>query len=243
MELAKAERLDRATGIEYRALLAAMPFLPVAETNLAAIRAGVEQLEANAAASAAPVKDYFDVHDDLHLHLRSYLLGLLSIRLGQGEAAIEYANALEQLGGAPAAVTLANDLSQSLHAQMARYLEQPADALVLLEQNKMESSYELAVVSSFYAQSYERYLRASLLQELGRLDEALNWYNSFGEFSVYDLACLAPAHLQRGEIYETMGEREQAVQHYTRFIALWQNCDPELKPMITGAEARLAQLQ
>ncbi|MGH7597281.1 MAG: CHAT domain-containing protein, partial [bacterium] len=243
MELAKAERLDRATGIEYRALLSAMPFLPVSETDFAAIRASVEQLSANTTASATPATDYFGVHDDLHPHLRSYLVGLLSIRLGQGEAAIEYANALEQLGGAPVAITLAGDLAQSLHAQVARYLAQPADALVLLEQNKMESSYELAVASSFYAQSYERYLRASLLHELGRLDEALNWYNSFGEFSVYDLACLAPSHLQRGEIYETMGEREQAIQHYTRFITLWQNCDPELKPMITNAEARLAQLK
>jgi tetratricopeptide (TPR) repeat protein len=243
MELTKAEQLDRATGVEYRALLSATPFLPVAETNLAAIRASIERLGLVATTSATPAMDYFGVHDDLHPHLRSYLLGLLSVRLGQSEAAIACANNLEQLGGAPVAVTLAGDLSQSLHAQVARSLAQPADALILLEQNKMEASYELAVASPFYAQVYERYMRATLLQELGRLDEAINWYNSLGEFSVYDLVYLAPSHLQRGEIYETMGERKQAVQHYTRFIALWQNCDPELKLMTAEAETRLAQLQ
>lgn len=62
------------------------------------------------------------------------------------------------------------------------------------------------------------------------------------EISVYDLIYLGPSHLQRGEICEIFGEREQAIQHYTRFIALWQNCDPEFKPMLTNATARLAQL-
>ncbi len=243
MELAKAEQLDRATGIEYRALLSAMPFLPVPETNLTVIRAGVEQSGTGAAVSAAPAMDYFGVHNDLHPHLRSYLLGLLSLRLGQSEVAIACANNLVQFGGSPMVTTLAGDLAQSLRAQVSRYFAEPAEALTWLEQNKMESSYELAVASPFYAQVYERYMRATLLQELGRLDEALNWYNSFGEFSVYDLVCLAPSHLQRGKIYETMGEREQAIQHYTRFIALWQNCDPELKPMIANAETRLAQLK
>ncbi|MCI0693454.1 CHAT domain-containing protein [candidate division KSB1 bacterium] len=242
MELAKAEQLDFATGIEYRALLSALPFLPVTETKLAALRAALERLDTAAVPAAAPALDSFSAHHGLHPHLRLYLLGLLNVRFGQSEAVIQYANTLEQLGGPPTVITLAGDLAQSLHAQVARLLEQPADALALLEMNKMESSYELAVDSPFYSQAYERYMRAMLLHELGRFEEALAWYDSFGEISIYDLIYLAPSHLQRGEIYETMGEREQAIQHYTRFIKLWQNCDPELKPMLTNAKARLAQL-
>jgi tetratricopeptide (TPR) repeat protein len=243
LELAKAEQLDFATGIEYRALLSALPFLPVTDTKLAALRAAIERLDTGTAASAAPALDSFSAHHGLHSHLRLYLLGLLNVRLGQSATAIECANDLEQLGGSRAQINLAGDLSRSLRAQAAQYRAQPADALDWLESSKMESSYELAVDSPFYSQAYERYMRAALLHELGRLEEALAWYNSFGEISVYDLIYLAPSHLQRGEICETFGEREQAIQHYTRFIALWQNCDPELKPMITNAKARLAQLK
>jgi hypothetical protein len=35
----------------------------------------------------------------------------------------------------------------------------------------------------------------------------------------------------------------KAKHHYTRFVELWQACDPELKPAVLEVKARLRQLQ
>ena len=46
-----------------------------------------------------------------------------------------------------------------------------------------------------------------------------------------------------GEIYENLGEMDKAVENYRRFIEYWKDCDPELRPMVEDAQARLALLQ
>jgi tetratricopeptide (TPR) repeat protein len=89
----------------------------------------------------------------------------------------------------------------------------------------------------------ERYLRADLLRELGRDEEALAWYASLGELSPFELPFLAPSHLHRAEIYERLGRRTEAADHYARFIALWKDADPEFQPQVAAAEARLKELR
>jgi hypothetical protein len=37
-----------------------------------------------------------------------------------------------------------------------------------------------------------------------------------------------------------LGEREKAADHYSRFIELWKNCDPDLRPLVEEARTRLA---
>ncbi len=98
------------------------------------------------------------------------------------------------------------------------------------------------VASPFYSQANERYLRAGLLVAANRQQEALRWYSSFREASLYDLVYLAPSHLRRAEIYERLGEREKAALHYRRFVELWSDADPELRSMVEHAEAHLASL-
>jgi tetratricopeptide (TPR) repeat protein len=92
------------------------------------------------------------------------------------------------------------------------------------------------------AGSHERWLRAEALTATGRAREALPWYASLSEHSVFDLPYIAPAHLRRGEICERLGEREQAIGHYRRVVELWANADPELRPMVAQAEQGLARL-
>ena len=36
---------------------------------------------------------------------------------------------------------------------------------------------------------------------------------------------------------------DEAVDHYTRFADLWQDCDPQFAPLVTDAKDRLARLQ
>lgn len=50
------------------------------------------------------------------------------------------------------------------------------------------------------------------------------------------------ARTRLGELYEAKGDRDKAASYYSRFIALWQDADPELQPKVAEAKARLARL-
>jgi hypothetical protein len=86
-------------------------------------------------------------------------------------------------------------------------------------------------------------VRAELLHELGRDDEALRWYSTFGENSVYDLVYLAPSIYRQGQIYDGRGEKALAAERYSRFLELWRNCDTEFRPLTSDASLRLAALR
>ena len=45
-----------------------------------------------------------------------------------------------------------------------------------------------------------------------------------------------------GEIYESRGEQDKAVEYYDRFINLWQNADAALQPQVADARERIASL-
>ena len=101
---------------------------------------------------------------------------------------------------------------------------------------------ELIDESPFYSRANERYLRAELLASLGQPREALRWYGSFAAHSSYDLLYLGPGYLRRGEIYEELGEPQAAADNYARFIELWKDCDPELRPLLERGERGLERV-
>jgi tetratricopeptide (TPR) repeat protein len=94
----------------------------------------------------------------------------------------------------------------------------------------------------FYAEEPARYLRAELLQQLGRDQQALEWLRYGFADTPAELAYLAPAHLRRAEIYERLGERSKAAEEYGRFLHLWEHCEPEMQPLLQDARARVAGL-
>jgi hypothetical protein len=52
-----------------------------------------------------------------------------------------------------------------------------------------------------------------------------------------------PAIRERlGQLYESMGKTDKAVENYRAFIELWKNADPELQPRVADARKRLARL-
>jgi tetratricopeptide (TPR) repeat protein len=72
--------------------------------------------------------------------------------------------------------------------------------------------------------------------------EALRWIETSFQGAPSEIVYLAPMHLQRAAIYEGLGERERAVEHYRRFVTLWRDCDPALRPIVEGAKAELARM-
>jgi tetratricopeptide (TPR) repeat protein len=89
----------------------------------------------------------------------------------------------------------------------------------------------------------DRFLRAELLDTLGRKEEALGWYGSIAQRSSDELVFLAPAELRQAEIHQQAGDWVEAEAHYRRFLELWENADPRLAPQLQWARVRLAQLR
>lgn len=45
-----------------------------------------------------------------------------------------------------------------------------------------------------------------------------------------------------GEIYESRGERDKAVEYFNRFVELWKDADAELQPQVADTRERIARL-
>lgn len=182
----------------------------------------------------------FNAHDDLHELIWNYLLGLLNARIGNPKNALQFANKLVQLPGSPG--TLAADLALSVQAQNSIAEGRPLEALEFLELTRTHTWYGQTMVSPYFSQAYERFTKAELLFELGRYNEALEWYEHLTQISPFELIYLPISHMRRGEIYERLGDIEKAKSHYSQFIELWKNCDPEFRSMVDVAEKQLNTL-
>ena len=82
--------------------------------------------------------------------------------------------------------------------------------------------------------------RGLVLSRLGRGRQALPWFQRQPTEFAYALD--APGHLERARIYDELGETEEAVEYYTRFIELWRDADPTLQPQVEEARDRLEAL-
>jgi hypothetical protein len=93
--------------------------------------------------------------------------------------------------------------------------------------------------SPFYFHEYEQLVRAELLDELGRDDEALQAYRGIADYLFHGGA---PAHRRLAELYERRGEPQKAAAHRARFAELWKDCDPEFRPLVEEARRRISSL-
>ncbi|NIR46718.1 MAG: tetratricopeptide repeat protein [Gemmatimonadetes bacterium] len=175
-------------------------------------------------------------------HLRLFLLGIVSLRLGDDDTALEYVAGLEGMDTPTGSGSLIPDLASTLRALVARERGRIDAALSSIEKVRHEVYYVLANSSPVYAQSASRFLRAELLAAAGRPEEAIGWYEASASFFAFDAPNLAPSHLRRAELYEELGDDERARLHYARFLELWQEPDPELLHMVESARHALERL-
>jgi tetratricopeptide (TPR) repeat protein len=149
---------------------------------------------------------------------------------------------LERISGSDATRHLARSLALAVRAEAALAAGRAADALRLVE--RAEGPPDLvALTYPLGSQARERYARAEALRALGRHDEALAWYATLGQTELSEVVFLAPAHLRQGEIYEERGEMRRAAAHYGQVLALWQNADPPLQPLVADVRRRLTSMR
>jgi len=212
-------------------LMAVVPLVARPLTELSALRR-----RAALWPSAPPeLANWYNMFDP---SLRDYVLGLLSARMRDTVAVARYAGRLERIKGSGGLSENAAASAITLRAELARASGQPDEALALLESVPINASISTVIGS----RAYERFLRAELLQELGRDEEALRWYATQGQSFIPDMTYLAPAHFRQAQIYERRGDRARAAAHYRRFVELWGECDRDLRPVVDDVRQRLERL-
>ncbi len=210
------------------------------------------------------LRDSLDAASNEHWILeleKRWLLGLLSVRLGDFDGAEQYARAFEQLaadsipmGADSFFVRLAREFPLEIRAAAKAVSGRPQEALDLIEEvrplNQLPSLEDPLGLPGSYRylnlkRPFARLLRADLLFALGRYEEAAGWYATFPSFldPWEDVGFLAPAHRGRARSLDALGRHEEALHYYRRFVTRWQDANPHLQPQVDEARQRIAELE
>ncbi|MFN2383821.1 MAG: tetratricopeptide repeat protein [Gemmatimonadota bacterium] len=233
--------VDPTGALGLRVLAATVPFFTTTEAKLKALQAELAGEASSASTRSGPA-----ALDPLEPVVRLYLRGRLADRLEDARGRSAAATAIEQAARRPpddAPVAVAGAfLAQSLRALGEWRAGRPDAALAALPAAPSPLPIRTLLRSPVLSHAHERFVRAELLRDRGRVEEALAWYGTLGEGGLYDLPYRPIAHLRLAEYHADQGHRRQAAFHYARFIAAWTGCDPPLRPILEQAEARLGTL-
>lgn len=239
-DLTAMAALEPAAAIEYGAILSLAPGAYVSTRDMMALRSALKTWDAGPTPpSSSPV---FGIHNGFHSRLRLYLLGLVSTRVGDTAATLRYADSLKMMPADSITSLLSSNLSRALRARVIDMRGKPAEALAALGEPWVDPRTHRSHYSSILAQVADRYARAEMLQRAGRLGEAVEAYSSVADYSLDGLMYLPMSHLRRGDILLQLGERQRAIAHYAKFVEMWKDCDPELRPLRLAAEKKIAAL-
>ena len=236
LALDSAQAVDAETALEHRVMLGLWPDLQIPTSKLLEFRDSLLQWKA----VPEPVSETTlgVEHAPAHPYLRLYLLGLLNARLGDYSDALRHATELTRRAPASFAPSFVSQLGRTIRAEVARSQGRLKEALTIMDSLSLwtKEDLELSRDSPFYVLEYETFLRADLLYATGLYDEALRAFRRLADDLFHSGA---PAHLRLAQIYERQGKRQKASEHYARFIELWRNCDPELRPLVEQARQRM----
>ena len=185
----------------------------------------------------------FGLHDDIHAHLRLYLLARFAAREGKADEVVSTAAALSELPVSGEAALVVQDLLRELDAEVRALGGRHAEALALLEAPLPGVWYQFAVGSPFSSGAERRFRRAQLLEACGRPREAISWYATIAQRSPWELLWAAPAALHLGRLFDQLGEPANALSHYGRFTTLWRQADSSLQGLVREADQRIQSLQ
>jgi serine/threonine-protein kinase len=236
--LDSAASLDPAVARQARTLFAVLPFVPVHAGDVARVRAEL-RAAAGGIADAPPGVEPAEA-PPVSGALRLHALGLLEARAGNPVAALGYARGLDSLPGERIRGPL---LADGVRAHVSWLGGRPADGLAVLDSAWQEHDRKPEVYPYLLDPGHPRFLRAELLRLAGRDAEALRWYGSVTEHFDKSIVYVAPVHLRSAEILERLGRRREAAAHLARFVELWRDSDPALRPMVERARRRLQRLQ
>jgi tetratricopeptide (TPR) repeat protein len=233
---------DAGPVLVHRAIAATLPLQPVSPEDLREIRAQLERWEPRSLPAAAGLAAA------LQPHLRLYLLGLLSSRLGELGAAEQAAVGMARLPTPPAAAAVPGQLAATIRADVAWMQGRPRDVLAVLEGVDQWIPLELVAVSRAahvreFGMEHARYLRATALIAVGREAEGLSWLRFGLRGAPQEYLYHVPIQRGLGEVFERLGQPDSAGAYFQRVIAAWDHADPAAAPLLEDLRSRLARVR
>jgi DNA-binding SARP family transcriptional activator/tetratricopeptide (TPR) repeat protein len=178
---------------------------------------------------------------ELYPAVRLYYLGMLAIRSAEPERAAIWADSLEQLSGAPRAESHARAFAAGIRAHVHAGQGDTPRALALLS-TLHEAGDQGSQVMFFGGLEAERFLRAELLESVGRHEEALAVYESLVFGGSHEIVLAGVASLARARILRSLRRTEEAVTAYRVFLKTWSAAEPAARSVVERARAELASL-
>lgn len=169
-----------------------------------------------------------------------YLRGRLALAAGDTAAAVRWLETLSQTSRATG--ELRPTLTSALGAMLAAHRGQRDAAIRMLDSAFARRPVDHSIMSVFVALPEERLALADWLAAAGRTADAIGWLDGIGEGTIYDLALVAPASLEQGQLLEQQGDRSGARVAYQRVVNLYREADPEFRSLATRATERLRAL-
>ena len=240
--LDSAAELDPRVALQARAQLSVLPFLPVDSATVERVRAELMALPQGLVDAPPGVEPRGTFAAKEFPELQLHALGLLEARRGDHTAAFRYARQLDGFDPPTRGMRMRGPLlADGVRAHAAWIRGRPADGLAVIDSAWQEFDRKPEVFPYLLDSGHPRFIRAELLRMAGRDREALRWYRSVAEHFDKSIVYAAPVHLRTAEILDRLGRRDEAARHYRRFVELWRDCDPALRPLVEQARRRLQQ--
>jgi tetratricopeptide (TPR) repeat protein len=178
------------------------------------------------AALPAAKRDYLGLAE---FYARAGDIGRAKKLLGRFEAELDpeaREDAEDQWYHTKGTIALAEERFEDAVAALRRWAEHEDNvALQFFTFFDLAQAYEAAGEADSAVAYYRRYLTEPWIDRLGSDSEYL-WL----------------ALLRLGALHEARGDREEALEHYARFLELWQGADQELQPSVLDVRERIIRL-
>ncbi len=218
VELERAADVDLEQARMTRAVLVTLPFLSIPRDDLVSVMEELQRWAPSVPEQGSPPERAYDQH------ARLYFMGLLASKLGDETGALEYADAIEELGDV-AGTAVPGELATTLRADVAwRQGSSPADVLRALEPLRGQVPAVLWDHPAF-GQEHARYVRASALHRAGEDAEALRWLEDTFTLTPGTVYYLAPTRYLAAQVLDASGRGEQAGEARATYRELWADAD------------------
>ncbi|NNM06830.1 MAG: hypothetical protein HKO65_17170 [Gemmatimonadetes bacterium] len=235
-------QVEREWALEMEGLVSTFPLFEESESDLRALRQEIQDWNPADSTHMPRIVYLFGAHHGVHKILRSYVLSLLSLTIGEFHEAETHREDIRASARSDEDLAFAGALRESINARLALARGDSTAALGILEGVEYYPYLELIPTSPFYSRALDRWLRAELYAKQAREPDALRWYETLTD-GLYEFLFAAPAHLRQAEIYASLDSTAAAIHHYDEFIRLWGGADEELQHLVLEARSAKEDLE
>lgn len=174
--------------------------------------------------------------------LRRYYLGLTHSRLGAAADAESDAAVLDgMVTDLPEYEGILDLWARTIRADIAYRRSDWERVIALVDSETVPVKPEFGNFV-WPTEAIARVRQTDALLELGRYREALRWLDH-GPYTLVDAGLWVAFTSERSaHAHEALGEVDEAIADYQRFIDTWIDADPELQPRVQAARQRLSEL-